>query len=69
MSNIVNKSFVSTKDQELFDALIEVSRKLSAAVLDRPTCGCDKPLCSHCRRDKHEVDLANKLSLVLEEFN
>lgn len=68
MSNIVNKSFQSEKQRELADAFVQYTRTLCAAVLDRPRCDCNKALCSSCRRSKAEIDIAEKLLALLNEF-
>lgn len=68
MGNIVNKSFQSEKQRELADAFVQYTRSLCAAVLDRPRCGCEKALCSNCRRSKSETDLAEKILVLLSEF-
>lgn len=68
MSNIVNKSSQSEKQRELADAFVQYTRSLCAAVLDRPSCGCNKALCSSCRRSKAENDIAEKILALLNEF-
>lgn len=68
MSNIVNKFFQSEKQRELADAFVQYTRTLCASVLDRPRCDCNKMLCSSCRRSKAEIDIAEKLLALLNEF-
>jgi hypothetical protein len=68
MSNIVNKISQSEKNKELADAFVQYTRTLCAAVLDRPRCGCNKSLCSNCRRAKSETDIAERLLALLNEF-
>jgi hypothetical protein len=74
MNNIANslnripESEEDIKAQQLTEKLISLSANLAVLALSKPRCGCDKMLCSNCRRDKVELEAANGLKEVLAQF-
>lgn len=74
MSNIANttNALIETAEdkrvEEISQSIIGLSALLANAVLTRPRCGCERSLCSTCRRDKAEIELAEKLRNTLCEI-